>query len=205
VNYSNKVFIATTDFVRIRNSNVLNCHFFCRECFGITPFSCTRCYNGFTLTGANYCEKDCDGTVAPIYYSSLTNDCEACHATCERCTSGSETSCTECHTLSPFLHPDSSCSTECKEGTYEDPPGSKICKLCHPECNTCFGGNNDQCLTCYVSRGYNLQSGGYNALAMNTCQKGCLSGSYLVKTGEVSEGKCLNCNSECLECNEGTN
>lgn len=29
IHYSNKLFVATKDTIRIRNSNVLNCHFFC--------------------------------------------------------------------------------------------------------------------------------------------------------------------------------
>ena len=47
--FTNKLFVGTNTYAAIRTSSVLNCHEFCRECDGITPFSCTACYAGYTL------------------------------------------------------------------------------------------------------------------------------------------------------------
>lgn len=49
IHLSNKLFVGTRSYVAIRASSVLNCHEFCRECNGITPFSCTSCLIGFSL------------------------------------------------------------------------------------------------------------------------------------------------------------
>jgi hypothetical protein len=96
------------------------------------------------------------------------------------------------------MHPTSSCAATCQDGTFLSDPFLKKCSLCHPECNTCDGPDSNQCTTCYVDRGYNLQ-------VDKTCQKGCLPGNYLVKINDVSQGYCLACNPECKECDNPSN
>jgi hypothetical protein len=154
--YTNKVFIATTQQVFIKTSDALNCFSQCKSCNGITPFSCLSCYPTYLRTcnfiffikkltfdlAANFCEKQCPNPAPPaqpIYYSSTTNTCEPCHPNCASCSNGNDTGCLTCSPTAIRKHPDRSCGSTCKDGTFPTPNVSTTCSLCHTECFSCSG------------------------------------------------------------------
>ncbi len=105
-------------------------------------------------------------TTAVNYFPSEENGhnvCLACHPNCAICHGGSEMNCTECaptyflidntdYLNSPNTDPTvwpngTACVQICADGTYLNYT-TEQCELCEPTCDTCFGGNSTDCLTC---------------------------------------------------------
>ena len=81
-----------------------------------------------------------------------------------------------------------SCIKEKPNNTYFVDESSYILKNCHSSCETCNGGNDNQCLSCINS-----------ILFEGQCIKECPTGYYEDK----KRNECLECNTNCLTCSEG--
>jgi proprotein convertase subtilisin/kexin type 5 len=77
------------------------------------------------------------------------------------------------------------CIKEKPNNTYFIDEGKKLLNYCHSSCETCYGENENQCLSC--KNGYMVING--------KCSDKCPDGYY-----KDSNGACQQCNSNCLTC-----
>ncbi|XP_071965546.1 proprotein convertase subtilisin/kexin type 5-like [Antedon mediterranea] len=79
------------------------------------------------------------------------------------------------------------CVSTCPEGQFTPPEGHKRCRLCNPQCKTCFGHSNENCLTCY--KDYFLREDSA------TCVESCGNGFFA-----DDKGICRFCEASCYTC-----
>ncbi|CAK92802.1 unnamed protein product (macronuclear) [Paramecium tetraurelia] len=109
------------------------------------------------------------------YYESSNLDCLKCSKKCQTC----ELSATNCLLCSSNR---STSECQCNEGYYEN--NNEVCIKCNVKCKTCNGSNENDCLTCDLTR---------NFIQSNT--------SCLCKKGYYYENNTCNvCVQEVVEC-----
>ncbi|KAL4240404.1 Extracellular matrix protein fras1 [Mactra antiquata] len=106
----------------------------------------------------------------------------SCHPTCKTCTPDG-LGCASCW-QGGFLHL-GHCVTRCSIGYYANIEGS--CSRCHPSCESCNGGTNKNCTSCY---------NGFYITKKGKCKSQCDKGKYLSQ----DTGNCKDCASGCSEC-----
>uniref|UniRef100_A0A3B5AP22 Growth factor receptor domain-containing protein n=1 Tax=Stegastes partitus TaxID=144197 RepID=A0A3B5AP22_9TELE len=103
----------------------------------------------------------CKASCPMGYYEDMEEGrCGQCHPTCGSCSGPLADDCETCSTfnLNIFLYfPDSTCVSECPDGTYstrQEADGKELgfCLPCDHVCSTCTGASPRDCLTC--SPGY---------------------------------------------------
>ncbi|TRZ25690.1 hypothetical protein HGM15179_001409 [Zosterops borbonicus] len=114
-----------------------------------------------------------------------------CNAECSKvgCDGPGPDHCTDClHYYYKSKNNTRICVSTCPPGHYN--ADKKRCKKCSPNCETCVGGHNDQCMTC--------KSGYYLNEVTNSCITNCPDGFYLDKNKVV----CRKCSENCKTCVE---
>ncbi|XP_039422711.1 proprotein convertase subtilisin/kexin type 5 isoform X1 [Corvus cornix cornix] len=114
-----------------------------------------------------------------------------CNAECSKvgCDGPGPDHCTDClHYYYKSKNNTRICVSTCPPGHYN--ADKKRCKKCSPNCETCVGGQNDQCMTC--------KSGYYLNEVTNSCITSCPDGFYLDKNKIV----CRKCSENCKTCVE---
>ncbi|XP_005061308.2 PREDICTED: proprotein convertase subtilisin/kexin type 5 isoform X3 [Ficedula albicollis] len=114
-----------------------------------------------------------------------------CNAECSKvgCDGPGPDHCTDClHYYYKSKNNTRICVSTCPPGHYN--ADKKRCKKCSPNCETCVGGHNDQCMTC--------KSGYYLNEVTNSCITTCPDGFYLDKNKIV----CRKCSENCKTCVE---
>ncbi|XP_017941456.2 proprotein convertase subtilisin/kexin type 5 isoform X4 [Manacus vitellinus] len=114
-----------------------------------------------------------------------------CNAECSKvgCDGPGPDHCTDClHYYYKSKNNTRICVSTCPPGHYN--ADKKRCKKCSPNCETCVGGHNDQCMTC--------KSGYYLNEVTNSCITNCPDGFYLDKNKIV----CRKCSENCKTCVE---
>ncbi|KAJ7413966.1 hypothetical protein WISP_87324 [Willisornis vidua] len=114
-----------------------------------------------------------------------------CNAECSKvgCDGPGPDHCTDClHYYYKSKNNTRICVSTCPPGHYN--ADKKRCKKCSPNCETCVGGHNDQCMTC--------KSGYYLNEVTNSCITNCPDGFYLDKDKIV----CRKCSENCKTCIE---
>ncbi|KAF4804618.1 hypothetical protein TURU_006047 [Turdus rufiventris] len=114
-----------------------------------------------------------------------------CNAECSKvgCDGPGPDHCTDClHYYYKSKNNTRICVSTCPPGHYN--ADKKRCKKCSPNCETCVGGHNDQCMTC--------KSGYYLNEVTNSCITSCPDGFYLDKNKVV----CRKCSENCKTCVE---
>ncbi|NXB01917.1 PCSK5 convertase, partial [Cnemophilus loriae] len=114
-----------------------------------------------------------------------------CNAECSKvgCDGPGPDHCTDClHYYYKSKNNTRICVSTCPPGHYN--ADKKRCKKCSPNCETCVGGHNDQCMTC--------KSGYYLNEVTKSCITSCPDGFYLDKNKIV----CRKCSENCKTCVE---
>ncbi|KAL4456965.1 hypothetical protein ABPG74_014603 [Tetrahymena malaccensis] len=112
----------------------------CSTCSQYQGSVCLTCVTGYSLS-LSTCVTKC-----PDSQYSLNQVCTNCDTNCLTC-SGTAVHCLTCKT-NMFVDPlDFTCKV-CQGSTYGDVV-SGTCKPCDPSCQTCNGGSNLNCLSCY--------------------------------------------------------
>lgn len=154
------------------NNKCVKCVYPCKNCYNNDKcLNCVDNYNFFKVDST--CLKDC-----PIGYYSKELICNQCQLSCKACSDINI--CNECN-KGFFLYKDS-CLTTCLDGYYPD-LNDNICKPCQEDCFKCQ--SYDICIACKD-----------NMITENgICVIKCPLGYYRLNN------KCLNCSTNCLECN----
>ncbi|KAL4508006.1 hypothetical protein ABPG72_021379 [Tetrahymena utriculariae] len=147
----------------------LPCDKSCTTCNGGSNSNCTSCLLPSVLYFSQciqncpnplYKDEDLKQCVTgcslkyPNKYADTTNMvCKYCHKYYNKCIGPSNDQCQK-YKRSYFKYNDS-CIEQCQPGTYQ--VAKKLseneddCKKCSSECETCYGPNNQNCLTCKIS------------------------------------------------------
>lgn len=134
-------------FYDITTNSCLSCSSNCRNCFN-TPTFCISCpistpVQTYLYSGS--CLNNCpNGYFAHKY--SLT--CRLCNPRCASCTNFDN--CLTCkpnfYILSFYSPQNAQCIAECPLGFWTN---ITICQRCFPDCKSCYGPSEYQCLSCY--------------------------------------------------------
>ena len=169
-------------------------------CYG----ACSECSSSFSTT--------CDACIldAGLVYDSASTSCECvysnyyidesdgfvckpCSERCLTCDGPNANDCLTCDTFN-FLTLDSATKTcVCQISYYLPNPTDLRCDACDPECLTCSGPANTECLTCDATKLYTYESSNSTCL----CPVGYYS--YRTDTAPLS-ATCLICDSTCTSC-----
>ncbi|CAH0718190.1 unnamed protein product, partial [Brenthis ino] len=154
------------------------CHESCETCVGPGQDSCLTCAPAHLLVAdLGLCLQQCpDG----YWEDSEASTCRPCASHCSTCSE--RDLCTSCeHHLVLY---NGTCSASCPPSTYET--DDYTCAKCHQTCDTCFGSEATQCLTCHPS----------NYILDSRCVNACPSGYYPDKKRK----ECMKCPVGCATC-----
>ena len=121
--------------------------------------------------------------------------CTACDCSCLTCSGATSEKCLTCDTNDPengwLLIERSSCHETCPADSYVFSPSQKKCSICHSECKTCDGPNNNNCLSC------DINNDSYDLLleSSKTCIASCPDRTYTFESTV-----CKACHVSCLTC-----
>lgn len=171
-----------------------SCNSNCVTCID-SPIICTSCGDPTPLLDNNTCVNTCPNGKYPNM-----DICNDCHSSCDTCNGGSINNCLTCDENSElFIYHDNSCIDECPQNTYL--ALSNTCEVCDLSCNSCFGSNPSDCLSCsgnlYLENGFcvsDCSTGFYKNISTNTCN--------------ICDSNCLTCESSptfCTSCNPNGN
>ncbi|CAG9791010.1 unnamed protein product [Diatraea saccharalis] len=154
------------------------CHTSCETCAGPGESQCVTCHaSSYSLDGR--CLTSCP---AGYYADKKRKECMKCSIGCVSCTSAF---CITCDT-NWELNRKSKCvpvgSEHCISGEYISE--QRTCKRCDASCESCFGGEGKDCLTCPSP----------NLLQDQRCVSECSQGYY------AEAGRCTRCVHGCSEC-----
>ena len=156
-----------------------SCPSYCTTCD--SHDACTACTLDFATPIHGQCPQPCHNGE---YFDFKTSHCLPCLADCLTCRDADT-----CLTCQPsfYLISDTSCTSVCPEHLVEDVE-RHICRseACHDSCQTCFGEEPDQCLTCPD-----------NAVLMeHSCVEECPPHTYY----DEATSSCQLCHDSCLTC-----
>jgi proprotein convertase subtilisin/kexin type 5 len=113
----------------------------------------------------------------------------ACHSSCLSCIGATVNDCTQCkydRELVPTTSGSNVGQCKCLSIYFED--GSGSCVPCHPQCRTCSGSSDTQCLSC--------EDG---AVLLGSSPSRCVCNARMFMN--LDTGVCLPCHSTCATCN----
>ena len=163
----------------VTSSSCQSCPSYCIECD--SHDFCTSCTLDFAQPISGQCPQPChEGE----YFDFQTSHCLSCLPDCLTCRD-SET-CLACQS-SFYLIGGASCVEVCPEHLVEDEEEG-ICRseTCHESCQTCFGEEPDQCLTCR----------GDGVLMEHSCVEVCPGHTYY----DEASSSCRHCHESCRSC-----
>jgi len=198
------------------------CHKSCATCVGPNPDQCLSCHNSKLSEWIDFYENKlvyecyCDQSK----YESGSGECLPCHKSCQTCKGSTEFDCEECKPGSSLVTIGEVAKCECDPYFIRDPttlictaqPTSSECSYneylnveletpdceeCDITCNTCIGGNINDCISCpTLAEFYPVTDFG---VIYGFCY--CPNGTY---NGKGSTGKraCLPCDKGCAECDD---
>ncbi|KAJ2949490.1 hypothetical protein O0L34_g15413 [Tuta absoluta] len=154
------------------------CHSTCDTCSGQGETQCVTCHpTTYTLDGR--CVSSCP---AGYYADKKRKECMKCPIGCETCTSAFCLSCIRNWEINKKGKCLPKGSDRCLAGEFID--NQQQCHRCSGSCESCFGDDERQCLTCQSP----------NLLQDYTCVTECGRGYY------TEAGKCARCVHGCSEC-----
>ncbi|KAL4464370.1 hypothetical protein ABPG73_017849 [Tetrahymena malaccensis] len=170
-------------YVQIHYCGILNC----LSCTSLTD--CTSCGNN-TFLYLGKCVTQCDDS---FYGDTITNQCVPCNKNCKTCYGGTDSNCLSCDDGLFFQQSIHQCLKSCNKDQYGD-LNTNTCKPCHQDCKTCYGGQNNNCQSCFEKKFlYQCSDGYYNGLSND--QPVCLT-----CVSAYSEG-CILCDQKsCNKC-----
>nr|XP_018904804.1 PREDICTED: furin-like protease 2 [Bemisia tabaci] len=176
--YKNKCYAACPVFTyETDDYRCSACHNSCETCSGPQENQCITCRSGYYALNGK-CFKACpDG-----YYSNKKRrECMRCSPGCATCNSAGCLTCQSDFELNKKNKCVRAGGLQCKIGNYWN--GSD-CIKCHGTCETCFGGDEEECLTCHEP----------TFLEWSRCVPACSVGYY------NDHATCVPCVHTCQEC-----
>ena len=197
------------------------CHESCLKCDGPNNNDCLACYNS---KGYYFKENDTSKicftnniTEIGYYLDDNNNIFKKCNQRCLTCNIGGNDSfsnCEKCNDIDNY-HFDPNKTKHCLQfnelpniNYYLDEILNKY-KLCHESCLECKGPNDNDCLTCYNSKGYYFKEIDDSSICFS--KNNIDIGYYLDESNNIfrkCNNRCLTCNiggsdtgSNCLKCN----
>ena len=133
-----------------RNRNCLVCGVGCKNCND--PNKCLECKDNWFLH-LDKCQQECP---TGYYKDCLKHVCKKCNESCEICTGGSTTECSQCN--KGFFLEGTSCVKQenCRKGTYADKDTRKCASCNIPYCDRC--SDFATCTVCI--NGFSLNANG---------------------------------------------
>lgn len=192
-------------FYSFTQKKCLNCHMKCRTCSDSDEKSCYSCSKESTIERWSGNKYVCNFKKCPknTYRDKRSGKCEACHPTCNGCTSAKESACTSCKAglvyrviMDYDYNNIKVCAKSgCVLGEFNNPAAYK-CDVCHQACYSCSSSSQNGCTSC--APGYKLvnKDGGKTCIKDSSSKISCSSSQYYDK----SLKKCQNCNSICKTC-----
>ncbi|CAD8081203.1 unnamed protein product [Paramecium sonneborni] len=176
------------------NGQCQPCSYRCKTCFGDVnkctscPLNSNRRYDAVT----NTCK--CQSSFSDVGVAI----CMKCHASCQEC-QNTTTNCISCNINKTFRIDKSTINNTCpcQDGYYDDGM-NMVCKLCHPQCNTC--STFSVCTSCNIIYGRIDKSNIDKTCPCNdgfyddNINKQCQTCHYSCKTCIEKNTKCVTCN-----------
>lgn len=158
----------TNEYYKSETNTCIPCHESCQNCLGGAREECGDCSSGYYKHPDGSCHLEC---VKGNYLSDPINKvCSPCHPECETCTGDSNQQCTSCFEISGYLlQIDNTCQKGCISHTFN--ASKNHCEKCHPQCNECFGGEDNNCNKCYEIEKRWLNEGNYCRDCLNDYDK----------------------------------
>ncbi|KAL4481598.1 hypothetical protein ABPG74_007687 [Tetrahymena malaccensis] len=165
----------------------------CQECENDANY-CTSCVQGYYFY-KNFCSQNqphntyCEFDTSLNYYK-----CHPCgDSKCKKCSGIIPNQCIECDD-NIYLY-QQACTSEQPQQTFCT---NYICQPCFNLCNTCFGANQNECLSCISNYQLNLMT---NLCEISICQDGYYPDKNLNSCQQCKKG-CDKCSqfSVCTEC-----
>ena len=156
-----------------------SCPSYCKTCD--SHDKCTLCTLDFAEPLNGQCPQPChDGQ----FFDFQTSHCLQCLSKCQTCQNAK--SCLACKE-GYFLVSDDECVSVCPEHLMKDPETHAcVSESCHKSCESCFGPEPDQCLTCPNG----------SKLFEHSCMEVCPPHTYYKEL----TASCLHCHDSCLSC-----
>lgn len=203
-----------------------NCHASCNSCDGSSNINCLTCsnprflFNKQCLTicpaplwgdpSSHKCETQC-----PVSKDIVTRTCINCDASCLTCSGPSQVNCLSCAPTKLLWSspPEFKCLDVCPPPQVASPP---LCVDCHPNCKTCDGAFQNDCLSCSSSlflhekKCLNSCTDPYFGVnSTKKCESSCPRGSFPNLNTRVCDScatQCEDCINDktCKLCSEGT-
>ena len=176
----------------------IECHNTCKDCNGEQPTNCINCYEDrIHIPELTACTTSCPNNFYKYTPPTSTdNICLKCAPPCTLC--NSLTNCSSCSPGYYLVRGEYKCVLPqfCPSGTFPMKE-TRTCDPCYYTCETCSGGEADQCIVCKYVEGYVKKFNQY----VSSCIKLFCSQRYYEKILEGS-GKhiCDKCHDSCQEC-----
>lgn len=168
-------------------------------CYG----ACSKCTSGFKDTcedcilnaGLRY---DAATTSCVCQFSNFYIDesdgfvCKQCSPICFTCSGPADNNCLTCDPDNNLVIDAATHTCKCAVGFYFPPPPTLKCEPCDPECLTCDGPLQFDCLTCDPARSYTFEP------LNGTCT--CPVGQYSERFGVPLDSQCSACDPACTSC-----
>ena len=135
----------------------------CLNCLPNTGI-CQQCKKGLTLflpsSQSSSCLIKCPQKTVAIILKNTNGDsyskCFPCPASCLECSN--QTTCTKCEAPLKLSYKDSSQCIFCDTTQMKKFIENEICYDCDPNCDSCYGKSDSECLTCKAPRKLSLLS-----------------------------------------------
>ncbi|EGR31614.1 zinc finger lsd1 subclass family protein, putative [Ichthyophthirius multifiliis] len=167
------------------NQKCESCNTKCYGCSGPLANECNQCTGILFLDiKTKTCVENCPDT---FFGDKTTQMCQQCGPNCTSCDPLNINQCLSCKG-DLFLY-EGKCIKNCPEQYFENISlNNNICDSCDPTCLSCFGKENNKCISC---------NGDYY-FYKNYCLRDCPEGTY--QKDQINNNICDNCNSKCTEC-----
>ncbi|KAL4452986.1 hypothetical protein ABPG73_011067 [Tetrahymena malaccensis] len=164
---------------------------------------CSQCDKDYVMSDG-ICVLNCPINTTKVQLQSGQYVCQGLQCNVPNCKSCSNSSkiCTQCNPGYHLIYQTDGAvvcvqdsNTNCPETNMYYDSVNKICKYCNPECQTCSGGTNLDCITCSNTYG-NL----YLDKVNNKCVSSCPDGTYANEQSKI----CNPCDKSCKTCINST-
>ena len=112
---------------------------------------CIKCSPGFFSDGDN-CVSFCPQNK----YGDINYICHFCHPDCSECSSYGPYQCLSCNSPKYFDGVQLACVKECSGSQFPNYQTSR-CDQCHSDCETCFGPDSNNCLSCRIAEKFLIE------------------------------------------------
>ncbi|XP_036385914.1 proprotein convertase subtilisin/kexin type 5 [Megalops cyprinoides] len=158
------------------------CESCAENCISCNAKDCFWCEADLFLSDGKCVEECRDG----FYGDEESRECMPCREECVRCRGPEEDDCESCEEDEQLQ------DEECVPHIHTCPGSSFLsgegeCESCHSSCDSCWGGERNQCSTCVTGRFLTAQQ---------TCEVRCPPGSF----GSEVSGRCESCPPGCALC-----